>query len=130
MDETKGNHLSTGAQKLAGTDNGNGKDEGPVICPNCGEEVICPHCRGTGLNNSPQRELPPREKEVLGHLADGLNTVEIAELMGLSRKTVETYKHRMKLRLNLRSLSDLLKYAIREGYTSLESRQEQHLERL
>lgn len=114
---------------MAVTDNGNGKDEGPVICPHCGEEVICPHCRGTGLNNSPQRELPPREKEVLRHLADGLNTVEIAELMGLSRKTVETYKHRMKLRLNLRSLSDLLKYAIREGYTS-ESRQEQHLGRL
>jgi len=114
-----------------GRDNGNGKDKGlEVICPNCGGEVICPHCGENGLNNSSQRELPPREKEVLGLLADGRNTGEIAQLMGLSRKTVETYKHRMKLRLNLRSLSDLVKYAIKEGYTSPEPRQEQHLERM
>ena len=113
---------------MAGNDNDNGNGNGNSKREDL--RAICPCCGGTGLNNSPHRVLPEREKEVLGLLADGLNTNEIADLMGLSRKTVETYKHRMKLRLNLRSLSDLVKYAIKKGYTSPEPRREHRLERL
>jgi DNA-binding NarL/FixJ family response regulator len=63
--------------------------------------------------------LTPREREVLQSLAEGLSTKEIAARLKVSVKTVETYRGQVMDKLNIRSVAELTKYAIREGITSL-----------
>jgi len=63
--------------------------------------------------------LSPREQEVLQEIASGRNTKDIAFTLGLSVKTVETHRLRIMKKLDLYSLQDLTKYAIREGISSL-----------
>jgi len=64
--------------------------------------------------------LTSREREVLQLIAEGNSTKEIADMLYLSRKTIETYRSRLKDKLKCNSVAELTKYAIREGITSLE----------
>ncbi len=48
-------------------------------------------------------------------LAEGRRTKDIATDMGISPKTVETYRSRIGLKLRIESLAGLVKYAIRAG---------------
>ena len=57
--------------------------------------------------------LTSREKDVLKLLASGKNNKEIAAMLGISSKTVETHRANTMRKLNLRSLSDLIYFAIR-----------------
>jgi len=65
--------------------------------------------------------LSPREREVLQLIAEGKNTKEIAFSFDLSVKTVEAHRQRIMEKLNLRSVAELTKYAIREGLTTEEN---------
>ena len=64
--------------------------------------------------------LTSREREVLQLLAEGRSTSEIARRLSVSVKTVETHRQRIMTKLNVHSLAELTKYAIREGLTSLD----------
>lgn len=64
--------------------------------------------------------LSPREREVLQLTAEGKSAREIASLLGLSVKTVETQRRRIMQKLDVHSVAGLTKRAIREGLTSLE----------
>jgi DNA-binding NarL/FixJ family response regulator len=64
--------------------------------------------------------LTDREREALQLLAEGRSSKEIADKMGVSVKTVETHRRNIMEKLNLHSVAELTKYAIREGVTSLE----------
>lgn len=70
---------------------------------------------------SPFSLLTQREREVLQLIAEGKSTKEIAALLFLSIKTVETHRQNIMEKLDLRSVAELTKYAIREGLTSLDS---------
>jgi DNA-binding NarL/FixJ family response regulator len=61
-------------------------------------------------------ELSEREKEVLVRLAWGFSNKEIADELGLSVKTVETYKVRITEKLGLRSRTQVVQYALRQGW--------------
>ena len=63
--------------------------------------------------------LSSREREVLQLIAEGLSTKEIAARLFLSAKTIETHRQHIMDKLNIHSLAELIKFAIREGYTSL-----------
>jgi len=63
--------------------------------------------------------LSAREREVLQLLAEGNSTAKIAERLCISVKTVETYRQHIIEKLDIRSIAELTKYAIREGLTSL-----------
>ena len=63
--------------------------------------------------------LTPREREVLQALSEGLSTKEIASRLGVSIKTVETYRSQIMEKLDIHSIAELTEYAIREGITSL-----------
>jgi two-component system response regulator NreC len=65
--------------------------------------------------------LTPREREVLQLLAEGKTTKQIAVSLKVSVKTIETYRLQIMHKLNLHSVAELTKYAIREGITSLET---------
>jgi len=75
------------------------------------------------LRTGPEDEgqvLSPREREVLQSIAEGLSTKEIAALLSVSLKTVETHRAHMMEKLGLHSVAELTKYAIRAGLTSVE----------
>lgn len=65
-------------------------------------------------------ELSGREREVLQLLAEGLSAKEIAHRLHLSSKTIETHRANIMSKLDLHSIADLTKYAIREGLTPLD----------
>jgi two-component system response regulator NreC len=73
---------------------------------------------GGGLQSAP---LTERENEVLKLIGDGKSSKEIALLLELSVKTVDACRRRIMAKLNIDSVADLVKYAIREGLTSLEA---------
>jgi len=64
--------------------------------------------------------LTAREREVLQLLSEGKTTREIASHLQVSVKTVETYRKKLMDKLNIHSVAELTKYAIREGLTSLD----------
>jgi len=64
--------------------------------------------------------LSPREREVLQLLAEGRSTKEIAADLTVSIKTIETHRRQIMDKLDLHSVAELTKYAIREGLTSLD----------
>ena len=65
--------------------------------------------------------LTAKEREVLQLVAEGKSTKEIAHALSITVKTVETHRHNIMNRLNIRSIAQLTKYAIRQGLTSLDS---------
>ncbi|MDK9698700.1 MAG: response regulator transcription factor [bacterium] len=64
--------------------------------------------------------LSPREREVLQLLAEGKSTKKISELLFLSAKTIETHRMHIMDKLNLYSVAELTRYAIREGLSPLD----------
>lgn len=67
------------------------------------------------------RALTPREREVLQLLAEGKTTADIAGLLQISTKTVETHRRQIMDKLELRSVAELTKYAVRKGLTALDT---------
>ncbi len=65
--------------------------------------------------------LTPREREVLQLLAEGKATKQVAMVLHVSTKTVETHRRQLMEKLDLHSVAELTKYAIREGLTSVET---------
>jgi DNA-binding NarL/FixJ family response regulator len=66
-------------------------------------------------------QLSDREREVLQMIAEGRSTKEIADSLFISVKTVETHRKNIMRKTNLHTVADLVKYAIRNGLTSIES---------
>ncbi len=64
--------------------------------------------------------LTTREREVLQLMAEGRSTAQIAESLCVSVKTVEAHRKQMMNKLDIHSVAELTKYAIRQGLTSLE----------
>ena len=67
-----------------------------------------------------QPKLSPRQREVLQLMVEGKATKEIATLLHVSPKAIESVRHRIMRKLEMDNLADLTKYAIREGLTTLE----------
>jgi len=65
--------------------------------------------------------LSNREREVLQLLAEGKSTKQIALKLHISTKTVETHRRQIMDKLDIHSVAELTKYAIRKGFTSLET---------
>lgn len=65
--------------------------------------------------------LTPRESEVLKLIAEGYSNQEIASLLCLSRKTVETHRSNIMDKLQIHRVTGLVKYAIRHGLIVLDS---------
>jgi DNA-binding NarL/FixJ family response regulator len=64
--------------------------------------------------------LTPREREVLQLLSEGKSTRQIASDLRVSVKTVETFRQQIMDKLDIHTVAELTKWAIREGLTSLE----------
>ena len=96
-----------------------------------GGRYLSPEIVGVVVDDYVQRIVPApesalarlseREREVLQLIAEGHSTTDVAARLHVSRKTVETHRKNIKLKLDLQSVAELTKFAIREGITSLEA---------
>ena len=66
-------------------------------------------------------KLTPRQREVLQLVAEGHSTKEIARRLGVSVKTVETYRSQLMDALDIHDIAGLTRYAIRKGLVSPDS---------
>ncbi len=73
------------------------------------------------LKEEPDEQLSTREKEVLQLIAEGHSTKEIAGQLFVSVKTIESHRSNIMRKLNMFTIPELTKYAIRSGLTTLET---------
>jgi DNA-binding NarL/FixJ family response regulator len=94
-----------------------------------GQTYLSPAIAGTvvedyvlgGAEDTPSAALlTPREREVLQLIAEGSSTKQTALALGISAKTIETHRQRIMKKLDIFSIAELTKYAIREGLTTPE----------
>ena len=64
--------------------------------------------------------LTGREREVLQLLSEGRTTKQIADQLNVSVKTAETHRRNIMEKLDMRSIAELTKFAIRQGLTSID----------
>ena len=95
-------------------------DHRTYLSPKISDMVVKDYaCRFPQSDLSSLTILTTREREVLQLLAEGKSTREIASILTISMKTVETYRQQIMGKLDIRSVAELTKFAIREGLTSL-----------
>lgn len=83
--------------------------------------------KGQAMSRNEPPELPiltAREREVTQLLAEGKSSKEVASLLNLSAKTVETHRSNIMRKLNLHSVRDLVVYAIKNNIVSIEMPQQ------
>ncbi len=82
--------------------------------------VVEGYARRTTPSTPASAALSHREREVLQLLAEGATVRTIARRLHISVKTVETHRRNLLAKLELETVADLVRYAIREGITSLD----------
>ncbi|MFN2371804.1 MAG: response regulator [Candidatus Krumholzibacteriia bacterium] len=86
-----------------------------------GDQVLQGYLQQAGADDAGAFSvLSAREREVLQLLAEGLSTKEIAGRLTLSAKTVESHRKAIMDKLEIRSVAELTRYAIREGLSPLD----------
>ena len=87
------------------------------LSPLAAKMVIKRYLRAVGQEEQKQNyeDLTRREKEILKLIADGYTNQEIADLLIISVKTVETHRAHILEKLELRTRADLVKYARSQG---------------
>jgi DNA-binding NarL/FixJ family response regulator len=91
------------------------------LCPRVSTSVIREYVSlSESLESSAFTVLSDRERQVLQLLTEGLATKEVAARLHVSVKTVESHRAHIMDKLDIHSIAELTKYAVREGLTSLD----------
>jgi DNA-binding NarL/FixJ family response regulator len=85
------------------------------LSPAVSQEVIGAYVHQLRGEHPAPSGLSPRQREVLQLVAQGHSTKEIARLLGLSGKTVETHRSRLMQQLGIHEVTALVRYAMRIG---------------
>ncbi len=92
------------------------RDNLTYVSPSVASSVV----NGRATVSPSERGLSPREREVLQLVAEGSSSKDIASRLEIALPTVETHRRQIMDKLNLRTIAELTKYAIREGMTSVD----------
>lgn len=85
----------------------------PIILK--GDKVISPDARALVDVNVEKQELTVRERQIFSLICNGQSTKGIADTLSVSAKTVDNHRTNIMSKLGVRSLAELLAYALREG---------------
>ncbi len=91
------------------------------VTPMIARDLMQSYKEGVHSRSDKEAPLTPRQREILQLLAEGHSAKEIAAIMNISPRTVEFHKYSLMSKLNLKTNSALVQYAIRYGITSMES---------
>jgi two-component system NarL family response regulator len=91
------------------------------LSPEVAGSVVASRLRSPSQNGgSAPAVLAPRERQILQLLAEGHTSAEIARQLHIATTTVDSHRRNIMKKLDLHSVAELTKYAIREGLTPLE----------
>jgi two-component system NarL family response regulator len=90
------------------------------LCPEVAQIVVDSACGSKLLEKSNGDRLGRRENEVLKLLAEGLTSPEIGNRLHIATSTVEVHRRNIMRKLDLHSIAELTKYAIRQGLTAID----------
>ena len=99
------------------------REGGVYVSPLLGGAAIFTQAEGLAKGD-PLVALSPREREVFRHLVNGDRAKEIAVLLDLSPKTVDTYRASMMRKLGVSDLVSLVKFAFEKGLIDSSGRRE------
>jgi DNA-binding NarL/FixJ family response regulator len=85
------------------------------LSPAVSKRVVDEYVNRTGGATDPLDALTPRQREILQLAAEGHSSKEIAQLLGLSLRTVDTHRAQLMERLDLHDLTALVRFAVRVG---------------
>ena len=85
---------------------------GTYLSPQVSTILLDAYLAGSRIAADP---LTARERQVLQLVAEGRSTKEVAQLLGVTAKTAESYRSRLKTKLDIHDTAGLVRYAIREG---------------
>jgi DNA-binding NarL/FixJ family response regulator len=85
------------------------------LSPAVSKHVITNYVRRVGGEAGSLELLTPRQRETLQLVAEGKSTKEIARLLHLSVKTIETHRAQLMDRLDIHDVAGLVRYALRIG---------------
>jgi len=85
------------------------------LSPAVSKHVVADYVRRVGGESNSLEHLTPRQREILQLLAEGRSMKEIAQLLFISIKTVETHRAQLMERLDIHDVPGLVRYAIRIG---------------
>ncbi|MGI8906139.1 MAG: response regulator [Candidatus Sumerlaeaceae bacterium] len=85
------------------------------LSPSISKGVIDSCLKQLPAGSAAEEKLTPRQREILQLIAEGHSTKEIAYLLNISGKTVETHRAQLMARLDIRDVAGLVRYAMREG---------------
>jgi DNA-binding NarL/FixJ family response regulator len=96
-------------------------EDNPYISPAVAKTVIKDYLKSLREDSTSVFDiLTAREREVLQILAEGNTTHQIASTLFISEKTVEAHRRQIMKKLGINNVAGLIKYAIREGLTTVE----------
>ncbi len=83
-----------------------------------GKTYVCPFLAEKLVKNKvlSSERLSVREREVLRLIAKGKSSKEIADILSISVRTVESHRARLMEKLGLKNIADLVRHALQEGY--------------
>ena len=85
------------------------------VTPLIAGKLLQAYEEGSHTQTDTARSLTPRQREVLQLLAEGYSAKEIATILNISLKTVEYHKYRMMEDLGIKTLAELVRYAVKHG---------------
>jgi len=89
----------------------------PFFTSRISEIVFARYTNGTkNIESTPEKSrITDREREIVQLLAEGKTSKEVAAVLGISARTVETHRAAITKKLGLKSFSELIRYAIRNN---------------
>jgi len=93
---------------------------GTYLSPRISKAMIEAYLDRTGDKRSPLERLTPRQREIVQLIAEGNSTKEIAFLLNVSVKTVETHRGQLMDKLGIHDIPSLVRYAMRAGLVPTE----------
>jgi DNA-binding NarL/FixJ family response regulator len=88
---------------------------GSYLTPSVSRHVIRDFTNRSAAERGPFERLTPRQTEIVQLIAEGHRNAEIASILGMSTKTVETHRTQLMARLDVHDVTGLVRYAIRVG---------------
>ncbi len=93
---------------------------GFYVCRQLTDTVLSDYVGRLRDGEQQERKLSARERQVLQLLSEGKSTKEIADLLCISPRTVEMHRGQLCKKLNVGSIAELTRYALRHGISTLE----------
>jgi len=90
------------------------------LSPGVSKPVISEYIRRTSDFSASPANLTPRQREILQMIGEGRTTKQMALVLGISVKTVESHRAQLSKRLGVRDIASLVRHALRLGLVTLD----------